>query len=149
MQVAGPRAQLEFPRDADALYLVYGMGSRSVVAELYGLPDRAVRIVLPVGRYIVQKRVGGAGGAADVTLAAGATRVLMPGEFRAFESDALARKGALVVRPWSLELYDGATIGREVDFSGEVSVRVARRDTYAFALGPLAASRRTRRRPTT
>ena len=139
-EVAGNRAQLEFPRDADALYLVYAVGSQSVVAEVYGLPDRALRIVLPPGRYIVQKRVGSQGAAVEIALQGGATYVLAPDAFRPFHAEALAQKGGMVVHPWSVELVDSAMTGREVDVGDELALHMARRETWGYAIGPLAGA---------
>jgi hypothetical protein len=139
-ELAGPRAEIEFPRDAEALYLVYAVGSQSVVAEVYGVPDRSVRVVLPAGRYVVQKRVGARGAAVDVALGAGGRRVLTPAEFRPFAYEALASKGALVVRPWSAEVGGAVGLGNVEDVGGEVAVRVARRETWGFAFGPLVGA---------
>jgi hypothetical protein len=136
-ELGGDRAQLEFPRDSEALYLVYAVGSQSVVAEVYGLPDRAVRIVLPKGRYIIQKRVGTQGAAVDLVLRGGSPHVLAPDDFRLFHGEELAQKGGMVVRPWSLEVVDSVMAGSEVDVGDELSVRVARRETWGYAIGPL------------
>jgi hypothetical protein len=105
---------------------------------VFGLGDRAVRIVLPKGRYVIQKRSGTRGAALDVVLRGGSTRVLSPDEFRSFSGEALALKGGLVVRPWSLEAEVGFLAGREVDVGGEVGIRLAHRDTWGYAVGPLA-----------
>jgi uncharacterized caspase-like protein len=136
-ELGGERAQLEFPRDSEALYLVYGVGSQSVVAEVYGLPDRAVRIVLPKGRYIIQKRVGTRGAAVDVVLGGGSTHVLGADDFRSFHAEELAQKGGMVVHPWSVEAGDSVMTGREVDIGDELSIRFARRETWGYAIGPL------------
>ena len=139
------RAELELPREADGLYLVYAVGAQSVVAELYSLADRAVRIALPPGRYIIQKRVGTRGSAVDVALIAGKTRALVPGEFRAIEAVRLAQKGALVVRPWSVEVVDTLLAGSEVDLADDVAVRLSRHETWGASFGPFVgiAKRRT------
>jgi hypothetical protein len=139
-ELAGNRAQLEFPQDADALYLVYAVGSQSIVAEVYGLPDRALRIVLPQGRYIVQKRAGSQGAAVEIALQGEATYVLAPDAFRPFRTEALAQKGRMVVHPWSVELINSAMTGREVDIGDELALHVARRETWGYAIGPLAGA---------
>ena len=136
-ELAGERAQLEFPRDPDALYLVYAVGAQSVVAEVYGLPDRAVRIVLAKGRYIVQKRIGTRGAAVEIVLRGGETHALLSQDFRAFQAETLAQKGGMVVRPWSLEVVDSVMTGHEIDIENDVAFHVARRETYGYALGPV------------
>jgi len=143
-ELAGPRAQLELPPGGDALYLVYGVGSQSVVGEVYAAPDRVVRLVLPPGRYIVQKRAGARGAAVEVVLRAGATHAVSPDELRPFPREALAQKGDLLVRPWSIELAGAAGAGLGEGPGGEVALRVAYRSDWGLALGPLAgASART------
>ncbi|WP_394838566.1 caspase family protein [Pendulispora rubella] len=136
-ETAGERAQLEFPREADSLYLVYAVGSQSVVAEVSGAADRGVRITLPRGRYIVQKRTGAHGTAAEVSLSASTTRVLTPSDFRHFPMETLAQKGTMVVRPWSVALSNTVFRGTAVDVGDELSVRIERRQSdWAYAFAP-------------
>ena len=135
-ELPSERAELELPREADGLYLVYAVGAQSVVAEVYSVAERAVRIVLPAGHYVVQKRVGTRGSAVDVALVAGKTHVLVPAEFRPVEAERLAQKGSLVVRPWSVEVVDTLLAGSQVDLSDDVAVRVARRGAWGISAGP-------------
>jgi hypothetical protein len=137
-ELGGERAELEFPSGSEALYLVYAVGSQSIVAEVYALPDRAVRIVLPKGRYVIQKRLGAGGAAADVVLRGGGTHVLSPADFRAFEPEKLAQKGGMIVRPWSIDVVDSVLAGSQVDIGDDLAVRLARRETWGYSLGPLA-----------
>lgn len=136
-ELAGARAQLEFPRGSDALYLVYAVGSQSVVAEVYGVTDRNVRIVLPPSRYIIQKRVGTRGEAVELTLRAGAVHSLSVEDFRSFAAEALAQKGSMVTHPWSVEALGDVMAGSEMNLGGELQARIARRERWGFALGPL------------
>ena len=140
-ELRGERAQLEFPRDADALYLVYALGAQTVIAEVYGVPDRTVRVVLPTGRYIIQRRSGARGAAVDVLLRPESTHALAAEDFRPFEAEQLSEKGGLVVRPWSVELVDSLMTGSKVDLGDDLSIRVARRETWGIAIGPLAGMR--------
>jgi hypothetical protein len=111
-------AGLALPRAADVHYLVYAPGSRSVLGEAWGLPDRDVRLALPPGRYVVQARGPAVRGATELVLARGEWRTLGPREFRPVAEEALARKGgAVVARPHDLGLSVGgfgsrlATVG--------------------------------------
>jgi len=126
-ELAAQRATLVLPADRDALYLVYGMASRTLEAELFARPDRPTALALPAGRYLVQRRLAGAGGAAEVVLSAGAVRGLEPAAFRPFESEALALKSELVVRPWSLTLSDGVVGGTAISVGDEAMLEIERR----------------------
>ncbi len=100
---AGSTALLRFPQAADSRYLVYAVGSRAVLGELWGSAERSVAFALPPGRYLVQ-RMGGAGSAGvDLALSAGESRALSTAEFRAVPEEQLAAKGGTVVlRPHEL-----------------------------------------------
>ena len=126
-ELAAQRATLVLPADRDALYLVYGVASRTLEAELFARPDRPTALALPAGRYLVQRRFAGAGGAAEVVLPAGAVRGLEPAAFRPFESEALALKSELVVRPWSLTLSDGVVGGTAISVGDEAMLEIERR----------------------
>lgn len=121
------RATLVLPADRDALYLVYGASSRSLEAELYAQPDRATSVALPPGRYVVQRRVEAAGGVTDVMLAAGDRSSLDLAAFRPFSASALALKGELWLRPWSVALVEGVLGGVGLDVSEEGGLEVERR----------------------
>jgi hypothetical protein len=139
-QLSPLQARLALPRGGDALYLVYAIRSQTVVAEVYGVPDRPVRLSLSPGRYIVQRRAGARGGAAEVSVDAQSERSLQETDFRAFSDDALALKGTLVVHPWSLSLADTAFGGLGVDVGDELSLQIGLRDApgaWGIALGPV------------
>jgi hypothetical protein len=134
-ELALDRATLVLPADRDALYLVYAATSRSLESELFASPDRPTALALPAGRYLVQRRVGGVGGAADVLLAAGERRELDAGAFRPFASEALSLKGELLLRPWSVTAFDGAIGGIGLDAGDEGGVEVERRfGAYGIAV---------------
>jgi hypothetical protein len=139
-QLSPLQARLELPRGGDALYLVYGVRSQTVVAEVYGVPDRTVRLALSPGRYVVQRRAGAHGGAAEVSLDARSERALRDEDFRAFSEDALALKGSLVTRPWTVMLSDAAFRGIGVDAGDELSLQLGWRDAagaWGVTLGPV------------
>jgi uncharacterized caspase-like protein len=121
------RATLVLPPDRDALYLVYGASSRSLEAELYAQPDRTTSIGLTPGRYVVQRRVQAAGGVTEVMLAAGDQSALDVAAFRPFAAAALALKGELWLRPWSVALFDGVFGGVGLDVGEEGGLEVERR----------------------
>jgi hypothetical protein len=131
------RATVVLPADRDALYLVYGASSRSLEAELYAQPDRTTSVALTPGRYIVQRRIQAAGGLAEVMLTAGERRILEPGAFRPFAPDALALKGEVILRPWSVVLVDAVLGGVGLDVGDEVGLRLDRR--WGEAVGTLRA----------
>ncbi len=113
-QLAAQRSTLVLPADRDALYLVYGIASHALEAELFGSPDRSTSLALPAGRYLVQRRFAGTGAATEVLLTPGGVRTLEPGTLHPFEPQALARKSELVVSPWSLTLSDGVVAGSAI-----------------------------------
>ena len=121
------RATLVLPADRDALYLVYGASSRSLEAELYAQPDRTSSVALPPGRYIVQRRVQAAGGVTEVMLAVGDQRSLDLAAFRPLAATALALKGELLLRPWSVALVDGVLGGVGLDVGEEAGLEMGRR----------------------
>jgi hypothetical protein len=121
------RATLVVPANRDALYLVYGASSRSLEAELYARPDRSTSVALPPGRYVVQRRVQAAGGVAEVLLAAGGRSSLDLTAFRPFAATALALKGELLLRPWSVALVNGVIGGVGLDVGDEGGLEVERR----------------------
>jgi hypothetical protein len=128
---------LRLPRAADAHYLVYSVGSRTVLGELWGSGDREVAFALPPGRYLVQRRSPAGSGALDVALAEGEARSLTSSDFRPVPEEQLATKGgAVVVRRSEIGVeFEGAAT-RLAAYGGEVTVRYARRwDDWSASLG--------------
>ncbi|HEU4410165.1 MAG TPA: caspase family protein [Polyangiaceae bacterium] len=121
-------AGLALPRAADVHYLVYAPGSRSVLGEAWGLPERDVRLALPPGRYVVQARGPSVRGAAELVLAKGEWRKLEAREFRPVAEEVLARKGgAVVARPNELGLSLGAFGSRLASVGGLAALSYRRR----------------------
>jgi hypothetical protein len=64
-----------------------------VLSELWGTPDRRLVLRVPPGRYVVQKRVGGLGGIAQIAIAEGEERRLEERDFASSSLEMLASKG--------------------------------------------------------
>lgn len=86
-------ASLGLPQARDTHFLVYSAASKSVLSELWGSPDRRLFLRLPPGRYVVQRRIAGAGGTATIAIAEGEERRLEESDFAASTLDVLAKKG--------------------------------------------------------
>ena len=98
-------ARIAFPQGPDTLYLVYGIRSRTVIAEVWSDPARTVVLALPAGRYLIQRRAGGQGGAAELSIAEREQRELQPSDFRDVSLEALTSKGGeVVLHPNEIEL---------------------------------------------
>lgn len=92
-QTGARMASLALPQARDTHFLVYSAASKSVLSEVWGSPERRLFLRLPPGRYVVQRRVGGAGGIATIAIAAGEERRLEEGDFSSTSLDLLAKKG--------------------------------------------------------
>ncbi len=92
-QTAGAMAVLALPKARDTHFLVYAAGSKSVLSELWGSPDRRLVLRVPPGRYVVHRRLGSNAGATQVALAEGEHRTLEDRDFSASELALLAKKG--------------------------------------------------------
>ncbi len=86
-------ATLALPKGRDTHFLVYAADSKSVLSELWGLPERPIALAVPAGHYVVQRRLAGLSGVARVSLAEGEGRTLTDRDFRASSLDAVASKG--------------------------------------------------------
>jgi hypothetical protein len=136
-KTAGPTAIVRFPQSADTRYLVYALGSRSVLGELWGSAERSVAFALPAGRYLVQ-RTGGAGPAGlELALGSGETRALHADEFRPVPEEQLAAKGgAVVLRPNELGVEVGVGASRLSTLEEVIGLRYGHRwDDWALSLG--------------
>lgn len=136
-------ASLSLPPGADALYLVYASGSRSVLAELWARPDRASSLALPAGRYLVHRRDRAGAFAAELVLARGETRSLRPADFRRFPDELLAQKGGeLTMRPWEVGASFAFQTSSLVPTAGALALRAAYRTDgpWAFSLRAGASS---------
>ena len=134
--------RLRFPRGTDSHYVVYGVGSRAVVGELWSSAERAVSLAVPPGRYIVHRRAGGHSAAMQLDVARNEEREVRPSDFRAVPAETLARKGGTIVL-WPNELSAGyvARTGRLYDLAHELDVRYQHAwDGFAFGVGALGGT---------
>jgi hypothetical protein len=137
-QTFGPNTKIELPQGADTHYLVYAVGSRTVLGETWSHPDHRVVFAIPPGHFIIQRRSNSAGtGAAEIAIASGQDRVLAPSDFRSVPEEQLAGKGGLLVlRPNELGLELGAGVARLSDATVAARVRYARVfGSWALAVG--------------
>jgi hypothetical protein len=136
-KTSGTSALVRFPQAADAHFLIYALGSRTVLGELWGSAEHEVVFALPTGRYLVQRGTGGGSAGLEFSLSAGETRTLRAEEFRMVPGEQLATKGgAVVLRPNELgaELSVGAS--RLSSFSEMASLRYAYHwDDWALSFG--------------
>ena len=134
--------RLRFPRGTDSHFLVYGVGSRTVVGELWSSADRAVFLAVSPGRYIVHRRAGGHSAAMQLDVARNEEREVRPSDFRAVPEETLARKGGAIVL-WPNELSAGyvARTARLYDFGHELELRYRHAgDGLAFGVGALGGT---------
>ncbi|MBX3228488.1 MAG: caspase family protein [Labilithrix sp.] len=93
-------SSLVVPRAADAHYLVYALGSRTVVGEVWSSADRPISVAVAPGKYVVHRRAGGRSAAAQIDVGRGEHRALGAADFKAVPEEKLARKGGdLLLRP--------------------------------------------------
>ena len=88
---------LAFPLAGDTHYVVYGVGSQTVVGDVWGSPDHAAVLAVTPGRYVVHRRGGGLSSAAEVTVSDGEQRQLASRDFFPFSDEALSERA----EPWS------------------------------------------------
>lgn len=130
-------SRLLLPQMPDQQFLVYEPRSKRVLAEAWSAPDRRIAIALPPGSYLVQRRAGGRGGAAEVAIAKGEERALAASEFRDVSVETLARKGgSVVLRPNEIEGAYAPAVQGDFGMIQRATVRYQRRmDGWAFGGG--------------
>jgi hypothetical protein len=116
---------IRFPVAADVHYVVYALGSQTVVGDLWGTAERGKTLALKPGRYIVHRRGGGQSSAAEIALARDAVVELSPSAFRPVPEEAISLKGgAVVLRPDELGAgYTVQSTSRIVAFGQEGELR--------------------------
>lgn len=103
-------AALLLPAGRDARYLVYGLPSGAVLAETGSSASRPVRLAVPPGRLLVQRRVGATFGVTEVLLRRGSTLQVEPSDFRAVPYEEVAlRGGRFDLHPTALGI--GGSVG--------------------------------------
>jgi hypothetical protein len=130
-------AIVRFPRAADAHFLVYAIGSRAIVGELWGSAERDVAFALPSGRYLVQRTTGAGSAATEFSLAPGEAHSLRADEFHAAPEEQLATKGGnALLRPNELGVELSAEASRLATLAGSAGLRYAHQwDEWALSLG--------------
>jgi hypothetical protein len=96
-KISGASALVRFPEAADTHFLIYAVGSRTVLGELWGSREHDVVFALPAGRYLVQRNTGAGSAGVEFSLSSGEARTLGADEFRAVPEEQLATKGGAVV----------------------------------------------------
>ncbi len=133
----GAGTVVRFPEAPDVHYLVYALGSRAVLGEIWGSGDRVAAFALPPGRYLIQRRNGAGSAGLELALSAGQERTLRASEFRAVPEEQLASKGgAVVLRPNELSVDGGVAASRLSSFGELVGVRYAYHwNEWALSIG--------------
>lgn len=90
---AQSRAALMLPAGQDQRYLVYRLPAGAVLAEVGSSPTRPVRLAVPPGRLLVQRRSGASYGVVEVEVQTGRTRHVSPDEFQSVPFEEVALRG--------------------------------------------------------
>jgi hypothetical protein len=141
-QTFGVATRMELPLGTDVRYLVFAVGSRRVLGELWSHPDHAIAFAVPPGRYVVERRSArGDTAATELALGRGDDRTLTAADFRPVPEEQMAAKGGeVVLRPSELALELGGGVSRLADGEGTVGLRYARvLGDWALSVGPRAA----------
>jgi hypothetical protein len=130
---------LRFPRSADAHYIVYSVGSRTIAGELWTSPERSVALAMPPGKYIIHRRAGGRSAALQLDLGRNEQREVRAADFQVLPEEVLARKGGeLNLHPNELTLGYSANTARLYDLGHELAFRYRYAwDGFAFGIGAL------------
>ncbi len=96
-------AALVLPAARDVWYLIYRLPSGSVLAEVGSSASRPVRLAVPPGRLLVQRRRGSGYGVTEVDVQRGGVREVSSDEFRVVPYEEIAlRGGRFDLHPTSL-----------------------------------------------
>ena len=95
-QTVARMATLSLPMAKDTHFLVYSAGAKSVLSELWSSPERRLSLRLPPGRYVIHRRLAGAGGLATIAVGEGEERKVEDKDFTAGSLELLAKKGGEV-----------------------------------------------------
>lgn len=143
-QTAARMATLALPQSRDTHFLVYSAGAKSVLSELWGSPDRRLLLRVPPGRYVVQKRIGGAGGVATIAIAEGEERKLEERDFTSSTLEVIAKKGGepdvADAPPRTASKHHELSAGYDAGINARTGLVHGPRATYAYAWGAFALS---------
>ncbi|HVH47327.1 MAG TPA: caspase family protein [Labilithrix sp.] len=135
-QTATHMGTLALPQARDTHFLVYSAGAKSVLSELWASPDRRLLLRVPPGRYLIQKRMGGTGGMAQIAIGQGEERKLEERDFTASTLDAVAIKGTDpdVAEPRvRSESHHELSAGYDLGTNARTGFAHGPRATYAYA----------------
>lgn len=137
-QTAARMATLALPPARDTHFLVYSAGSKSVLSEVWGSPDRRLLLRLPPGRYVVHKRIAGVSGLAQIAIADGEQRNLEERDFSRSALEVVAKKGddpdaAEAPPPRTTVAPHELSIGYDTGFNGRTGFVHGPRATYGHA----------------
>jgi hypothetical protein len=136
-QTAARMATLALPQSRDTHFLVYSAGAKSVLSELWGSPDRRLMLRVPPGRYVVQKRIGGAGGVATIAIAEGEERRLEDRDFTTSALETVAKKGedpdVVDAPPRASSTQHELSAGYDAGINARTGLVHGPRATYAYA----------------
>jgi hypothetical protein len=141
-QTAPRMAMLSLPVARDTHFLVYSAGTKSVLSELWGSPNRRIALAVPPGGYVIEKHLGSTGGTAQIALAAGEERKLDERDFAASSLEAVAMKGEAdqtAAAPPPRAKHE-ISAGYEAGADARTGLVQGPRATYAFAWNRVALS---------
>lgn len=136
-------ATIALPPARDTHFLVYSPSAKSVISEVWAIPERPLLLQIPPGRYVIQRRATGAASAAQIALSAGEQRTLREPDFSATTLDVVARKGDDVEAPTTERgAREGheLSVGYDAGWSARTGLAQGPRATYAYAWGALAVT---------
>lgn len=112
------RSAVVLPAAAEGHFVVSSQPRPDVVAEVHKQAGRPLRLAVPPGRYLVQKRLGLRVGLATLELPFGGERTVDEAALEVRGFGEVAQKGGyLEVRPWAL-LVVGALQDEQLDGTG-------------------------------
>lgn len=112
------RSAVVLPASASGEYVISSQPRPDVVAEVMKEPGKPLRLAVPPGRYLVQKRLGLQVGLTTVELPFGGERAIDEAALEVRGFGEVAMKGGFVeVRPWAVSLV-GAIQSPQLDATG-------------------------------
>jgi hypothetical protein len=135
-RTSGASALVRFPPATDTHFLIYALGSRTVIGELWGSPERDVVFALPAGRYLAERTSGAGSAGLEFSLSPSEARTLHPEEFRAVPEELATKGGAIVLSPDEVGIDVSAGASRLSSFGELVGLRYAHQwDNWAVSIG--------------
>lgn len=137
-QTVSRMATLSLPQAKDTHFLVYSAGAKSVLSELWSSPDRRLLLRLPPGRYVIHRRLAGAGGLATIAVGEGEERKVDDKDFTSGSLELLAKKGGevdedVLQKPVSSERRHELAAGYDMGANLRMGLVHGPRIGYAYA----------------